>query len=105
MPPIRFTFKGEPDHADLTWQEKAACAGTDPGTFFHVSYRHTEGHRGCHVCAAQRVCAGCPVTRQCLGYVMRTEHGYAENRDGIWAGLTPYLRQKLWLTHREQVAS
>jgi hypothetical protein len=54
---------------DLSWQEKAACAGMGVQHFFDVD-------------GAPGVCQQCPVRIDCL------EHGLNHERFGVWGGLT-----------------
>jgi WhiB family redox-sensing transcriptional regulator len=42
------------------------------------------------VAACKKVCAGCPVRRQCLEWAMETVESF-----GIWGGLTVLERRKL----------
>jgi WhiB family redox-sensing transcriptional regulator len=72
------------------WTDLAACRGVDPEIFFPVS---TAGPALEDVAEAKRVCAGCPVTADCLSWALR-----AGESAGIWGGTTPderrYLRLK-----------
>lgn len=63
------------------WRHSAACAGTDPEAFFPG--------RGRVAKAARRVCAACPVRRECL------EHALASGeRFGVWGGLSERERRE-----------
>lgn len=56
-----------------TWQQKAACRGINPDLFFP--------DRGENTTNAKHVCAGCPVTDDCLMYaIVNLEIS------GIWGG-------------------
>lgn len=68
--------------ADLTWQERALCAQTDPEAF------HPE--KGGSTRAAKAVCAVCEVTADCLEYALDNDE-----RFGIWGGLSERERRKL----------
>ena len=69
------------------WMASAACAGTDPELFHAqgVGYRYE---------LAKRICAGCPVTVECLRYAMRLETNHRW-RFGVWGGTTPGQREAL----------
>lgn len=74
------------------WKDHAACVGTDPRFFFPdeytavpVSYQR-----------ARAVCAGCPVRGLCLDMAMTREgDDQAEDRNGMWGGLSPDQRAAL----------
>ena len=64
------------------WRHSAACKGMDPDVFF---LRRDQGGRNA---AAKAVCAGCPVSAECL------EVG-ANELAGIWGGLSAQQRRQL----------
>ena len=64
------------------WRDSAACKGMDPDVFF---LRRDQGGRNA---AAKAVCAGCPVSAECL------EVG-ANELSGIWGGLSASQRRQL----------
>jgi WhiB family transcriptional regulator, redox-sensing transcriptional regulator len=64
------------------WQERALCAQTDPEAFFPEKGGSTRD--------AKRICSGCEVRAECLGYAI--EH---DERFGIWGGLSERERRKL----------
>jgi WhiB family redox-sensing transcriptional regulator len=66
------------------WRDEALCATTAPDAFF------PEGNESAAM--AKAICAQCPVKQQCLDYAVETR----EN-DGVWGGLTPAERRKLWV--------
>ncbi|HZE31610.1 MAG TPA: WhiB family transcriptional regulator [Actinoallomurus sp.] len=72
------------------WTDLAACKGVDPELFYPVS---AAGPAQLQVEEAKRVCAGCPVTADCLNWALR-----AGEPAGVWGGTTPderrYLRLK-----------
>ncbi len=67
---------------DLTWQERALCAQTDPEAFFP--------EKGGSTREAKRVCLSCDVRSECLEYAL----GHDE-RFGIWGGLSERERRRL----------
>jgi WhiB family redox-sensing transcriptional regulator len=67
---------------ELTWQERALCAQTDPEAFFP--------EKGGSTREAKRVCTGCEVRAECLEYAL----GHDE-RFGIWGGLSERERRRL----------
>lgn len=79
----------EPLHRnkDASWQPFAACAGTDPNLWFPergesatLAYRE-----------ARKVCAECPVRRQCLDYALTPP----VETMGVWGGLSARERGQL----------
>lgn len=62
------------------WRADAACRGMDTDLFYPKGTVDRDARR--KIEAAKKVCAGCPVRRQC-----RTE-GVGEPY-GVWGGLTP----------------
>lgn len=67
---------------DLTWQDKALCAQTDPEAFFP--------EKGGSVHPAKRVCRRCDVRAECLEYALSQEVQW-----GIYGGLSAVERQHL----------
>lgn len=65
--------------AALGWRVDAACAQTGAGDDWFLPPRSAVNP------LVMRVCAGCPVWRDCLLYVIARP----EIWDGIWAGLLP----------------
>jgi len=77
--------RGAADRAgnpDLSWQERALCAQTDPEAFFP--------EKGGSTREAKRVCLSCDVRSECLEYAL----GHDE-RFGIWGGLSERERRRL----------
>jgi WhiB family redox-sensing transcriptional regulator len=72
----------EDEAEELGWQERALCAQTDPEAFFP--------EKGGSTREAKRVCGGCEVRSECLGYAL--EH---DERFGIWGGLSERERRRL----------
>jgi hypothetical protein len=68
----------------VSWETRAACRDTDPEQFFPASDDYTTGAAARALIAAGRVCAGCPVRRECLTYAVESGQAY-----GIWAGRSP----------------
>ncbi|WP_216590489.1 WhiB family transcriptional regulator [Streptomyces brasiliscabiei] len=63
----------------MEWLLKAACVGEDPELFFPVG---TTGPALDDVAAAKRVCARCPVRRECLDWAL--DSGQTA---GVWGGM------------------
>lgn len=76
---------------DLSWQERALCAQTDPEAFFP--------EKGGSTREAKSVCARCLVAAECLDYALANNE-----RFGIFGGLSERERRKL-THHTEQEAS
>jgi len=70
------------DAGELSWQERALCAQTDPEAFFP--------EKGGSTREAKKVCLTCDVRSECLEYAL----GHDE-RFGIWGGLSERERRKL----------
>lgn len=67
---------------EAVWQDFAACAETDPDAFFPGD---GESPR-----PAKRVCAGCFVRQECLGYALANP-----SLLGVWGGTTYAERREL----------
>ena len=70
------------DEGELSWQERALCAQTDPEAFFP--------EKGGSTREAKKVCVGCDVRSECLEYALANDE-----RFGIWGGLSERERRKL----------
>ena len=68
--------------AELSWQERALCAETDPEAFFP--------EKGGSTREAKRVCLSCEVRSECLDYALAHDE-----RFGIWGGLSERERRRL----------
>ena len=80
------------DEPDLSWQDLALCAETDPEAFFP--------EKGGSTREAKRVCRSCEVRAECLEYAL--ENGIAF---GIWGGLSPQERRPLTRDRARQEAA
>jgi WhiB family transcriptional regulator, redox-sensing transcriptional regulator len=67
---------------ELSWQEHALCAQTDPEAFFP--------EKGGSTREAKKVCTVCDVRADCLAYAL--EH---DERFGIWGGLSERERRRM----------
>ena len=67
---------------ELSWQERALCAQTDPEAFFP--------EKGGSTREAKRVCMSCDVRGECLEYALAHDE-----RFGIWGGLSERERRRL----------
>ena len=70
------------EETELSWQDRALCAQTDPEAFFP--------EKGGSTREAKRVCVGCDVKAECLDYALANDE-----RFGIWGGLSERERRKL----------
>lgn len=72
------------------WTRDAVCAQIDPELFFP--------DKGGSTATAKKVCAGCPVRRQCLEYALEHESGAAGTHtsypSGIYGGLSELRRER-----------
>lgn len=80
---------------DSAWVDRAACAGVTPETFSSEDLPTSGTSRRSSTAAAKAVCAGCPVSNDCLRYAIdnHVEHG-------VWGGLTG--AERLLLDHSRQ---
>jgi WhiB family redox-sensing transcriptional regulator len=69
------------------WQAAGACVSADPEIFFPVS---AGGASARQIEQARRVCARCPVRRECLDWAMSSGEMH-----GIWGGTTPEDRTRV----------
>jgi WhiB family redox-sensing transcriptional regulator len=67
---------------EMSWQERALCAQTDPESFFP--------EKGGSTREAKRVCLACEVKAECLEYALAHDE-----RFGIWGGLSERERRRL----------
>jgi WhiB family redox-sensing transcriptional regulator len=67
---------------ELSWQERALCAQTDPEAFFP--------EKGGSTREAKRVCMSCEVRAECLDYALAKDE-----RFGIWGGLSERERRRV----------
>jgi hypothetical protein len=81
-PPVEANDAGT---SSTSWQAQAVCRSVDPELFFPVSERYTEPA----VAAARRVCAVCPVRKQCLEWALTALTA------GIAGGLTTDERREI----------
>jgi WhiB family redox-sensing transcriptional regulator len=70
------------ENMELSWQERALCAQTDPEAFFP--------EKGGSTREAKRVCLSCDVRVECLEYALAHDE-----RFGIWGGLSERERRRL----------
>ncbi|MGP5376809.1 WhiB family transcriptional regulator [Brachybacterium alimentarium] len=77
-----FSWQDVEDDAELSWQERALCAQTDPEAFFP--------EKGGSTREAKKVCVSCEVRAECLEYALENDE-----RFGIWGGLSERERRKL----------
>ena len=76
---IELSFSGS---EEMTWQERALCAQTDPEAFFP--------EKGGSTREAKKVCLSCEVRSDCLEYALANDE-----RFGIWGGLSERERRRL----------
>jgi WhiB family redox-sensing transcriptional regulator len=92
VPRLWVDCDGGPSANELTrsyWQDRGACANQGTQAWF-VRY---EGSRSAD--ATKRICAGCPVRRDCLASALLFGEEY-----GIWGGLDSQQRKRLSLALR-----
>ena len=74
------------------WEGRALCRDYEPELFFPTTSHldTTEGRRVTNAREAQRICARCPVARECGRYALATRQAY-----GVWGGMTQEDRHNL----------
>ena len=73
------------DAEDLTWQDAALCAETDPEAFFPEKGRPTR--------PAKQVCRACPVRAECLADALEHMGLHEYGTHGVWGGLSSEERE------------
>lgn len=79
------------------WRERAACTDYPTDLFFPAG---ETGPAEMQIKRAKEVCGRCDVSDDCLLYALE-----ANQRDGIWGGLTADERKRLrrrWLAERRR---
>lgn len=76
----------------MSWQDQAACRGTDTELFFP--------QRGDRVSEAKAVCRRCAVRAECLEYALANREVH-----GIWGGLSERERRQVRRRRRLQGAA
>ena len=67
------------------WRQLAACRHADPELFSPIS---VPGRSLNQITQAKAICAGCPVSRQCLAFALDTRQGH-----GVWGGMSEQERR------------
>ncbi len=77
---------------DTEWMAAGKCRELPPAVFFPSD--------GLGVQAAQRICADCPVSHECLEYALasRIDHG-------VWGGCSERERRRILRRRRVEVAA
>jgi WhiB family redox-sensing transcriptional regulator len=73
----------------MDWEDDGACRSVGYEAFFL--------EKAMNATQAKKICARCPVKRECLDQAMRIEGAY---RYGIWGGTTPTERKALAAAER-----
>jgi WhiB family transcriptional regulator, redox-sensing transcriptional regulator len=71
------------------WQQHAACRDEDPDLFLPPEEEHGR-YAAFRETLAKRICLRCPVLGECTAYALA-----ADERYGVWGGLTPAERDRL----------
>lgn len=71
------------------WMQRRACSVGTAELFFEKQESQIQVDR------AKAICARCEVVQQCLDYAVENHE-----REGIWGGLRPTERRKLWGARR-----
>lgn len=74
----------------LEWQSRAACRGPQAAAFFPPAPPERKDDRQSREQWAKSICAGCPVSDECLGYALEIREPH-----GIWGGLNEFERKQL----------
>ncbi|WP_055702959.1 WhiB family transcriptional regulator [Streptomyces silaceus] len=81
----------------MEWLRKAACRNADPELFFPVGEK---GPALRDIRAAKRICARCPVKRECLDWALGTGQ-----TSGVWGGTCEEERTALRRAERRRAAA
>ncbi|MCF3119002.1 WhiB family transcriptional regulator [Streptomyces arenae] len=81
----------------MDWLRRAACRNADPELFFPVG---AQGPALRDVRAAKRICASCPVRRECLDWALTTGQ-----TSGVWGGTSEEERVTLRRAERRNRTS
>ena len=73
-----------------SWESRAACREGDARGFVPPMSSEAADERRVRESAAKRICADCPVQRECLEYALRVQEPF-----GIWGGLNETERRAL----------
>jgi len=68
--------------SELTWQDQAACTGSNPDLWFPG--------RNDDNAYARSICRACPVRQECLNHALTEPETI-----GIWGGTTPRERRAM----------
>lgn len=71
----------------MSWWERAACRGLDPGPWFPLDDRLGYGFASA---VARRICAGCPVRVECLAEALADP-----TTVGVWGGTNEMERRAM----------
>lgn len=82
---------GSMSERSWAWADRARCAGQEWELFFGPSegWRETRSERAEREATAKKLCARCPVRRECLEKSLEEGHQY-----GVWGGLTEEERRQ-----------
>lgn len=69
------------------WRARAACLNHNPETWFPKGTRGRTGSKADYR-PAREICAGCPVTDECLRFALSGAIDTFHN-EGMWGGLDP----------------
>jgi len=75
---------------DTSWESRAMCRAGDARCFVPPMSSESVDERRERESAAKRICADCPVQRECLEYALRVREPF-----GIWGGLNETERRAL----------
>lgn len=76
---------GEANRRERAFMDRGECSsGRSPEDFYP--------RKGSNAKRAKARCRACPVTAECLAYIMATEQGH---RAGIWGNTTPRERSAM----------
>lgn len=74
----------------MSWTDSANCRGEDLDLFYPERGRYITKR-------AAQLCGACLVRAECLAYAMQREGPVtADSRAGVWGGLTPDERARIY---------
>ena len=109
-PPVNLDFLTLLEQSITAWSSEAACADTDTNIFYaEAGKARSDPRSDILVGRARRICARCPVRRECLIEALTYEAGKRNPETGrwdrklpfgVWGGVTPDERHDKAVRHQ-----
>lgn len=94
------------ERREWVWQDKAACADSEPGMFWPDLRGRARNGISTSVArhTADRYCRHCPVLTECFEYAMKESHAYGAGISGQILGGHLWLRDRGSLSNKIPVS-